>query len=99
MDKDELRGEFKGQADWRRVKAVEYPDDMRNERAAGLFDRLAASVDQCPDEVIVAAGELFDGPQDAEVWRRAMKDVGIDTWPESAEEFCRAFISERTTGA
>lgn len=36
---------LRGQADWRRAKAEEYPDDMRNVWAAELYDAFAALVE------------------------------------------------------
>lgn len=98
MDRQELKDEFLRQAEWRSQKAIEHPHDARNEEAANLYLRLAESVDRCPQEVIAAAGELFDDLPDAEVWLDAMNKIGFHSWPESAEEFCRAFIADRTGG-
>jgi hypothetical protein len=45
MTRQELQEEFERQAEWRRMKADEYPDDdTRNIEAAEIFDRLAATV-------------------------------------------------------
>ena len=41
----ELQDDFKEQAEWRREKAEQYPDDKRHLEAAAIFDRLAATVD------------------------------------------------------
>lgn len=41
------------QADWRRSKAEEYPDDERNVNSARALDDLAAVVDERPDDVRV----------------------------------------------
>ena len=40
-----LRDDFKEQAEWRREKAEQDPDDKRQLEAAAIFDRLAATVD------------------------------------------------------
>jgi|SRR5580692_986699 hypothetical protein len=41
----ELQDVFKEQAEWRREKAEQHPDDKRHLEAAVIFDRLAATVD------------------------------------------------------
>jgi len=89
----ELAEEFTFQAAWRREKATEYPDDTRNLEAAALLDRLAKSVADCPPEVIEAAGELFEDSTEAEDWSEMMRQVGFHSWPKTAEEFLREFIS------
>jgi hypothetical protein len=35
----ELRDDFKEQAEWRREKAEQHPDDKRHLEAAAIFDR------------------------------------------------------------
>jgi len=95
---DNLREEFERQAEWRRQKGIEYPNDTRNLEAAEIFDRLASSVEDCPSEVIYAVGEFFADPDDwecAERWQEVLREVGFYSEPKTAEEFCRAFIAER----
>lgn len=95
--KAELKEEFERQAGWRDQKALEYPGDGRNAEAANLFRRLAATVDDCPQEVVDAAWELFEDAPDSEEWLEMMKEIGFHAWPKSAEEFCRRFIAKRTS--
>ena len=54
----ELRDDFKEQAEWRREKAEQYPDDKRHLEAAAIFDRLAATVDAIPQDVFIAFSKL-----------------------------------------
>ena len=88
-----LAEEFEHQADWRREKAAEYPDDKRNLEAAEILDQLAHSVNDCPAEVIEAALELcVNGGED---WSEMRRQVGFSYFPETAEEFCKDFIRSR----
>jgi hypothetical protein len=50
---------FRSQADWRRGKAEEYPDDTGNLRSAEALDALAAFVEPT-DHGIAEAGSLVD---------------------------------------
>ena len=54
----DLQDVFKEQAEWRREKAKQYPNDERNLQAAAIFGRLAATVDAIPQGVFVALSEL-----------------------------------------
>ena len=54
----ELQDDFKEQAEWRREKAEQYPDDKRHLEAAAIFDRLAATVDAIPQDVFIAFSKL-----------------------------------------
>jgi hypothetical protein len=91
----ELKETFEGQAEWRRGKAEEYPDDLRNQEAARIFDRLAATADLVPPDVIAAYEcEFEDGP-DSEEWSEMLRQVGFHTAYDTAEEFVRAFIDNR----
>ena len=92
----ELKEEFERQADWRWGKAVEDPHDTHNAEAAQLFDKLAKSVQYCPEELILAVWELFDVASDSEGWREKLRSVGFHYWPSSVEEFCREFIAQCT---
>jgi hypothetical protein len=95
----ELAEEFERQAEWRREKAQQYPRDNRSAEAAARFDRLAKSVADCPPAVAEAAWGLFESVPDSEAWQQMMTEVGFWYFPETAEEFCRDFISKQTTGA
>ena len=99
------REKFEDQARWRREQAAEYPDDQRNVEAAEIFDRLAATVQNVPPEVLAVVDELyFGGPlnndeidhETMEAEQEKLRSVGFHTFPESAEEFLRELIAERT---
>lgn len=88
-----LAEEFEYQAEWRREKAAEYPDDKRNHEAAEILDQLARSVRDCPAETIEAVFELcIDGGED---WSEMKRQVGFSYFPKTAEEFCNDFIQAR----
>ena len=87
----ELQDDFKEQAEWRREKAKQYPDDKRHLEAAAIFDRLAATVDAIPQDVFIAFSklEVDDGLLDVERWTAMLRDVGFGLSPKTAEEFVR----------
>ena len=95
----ELRDDFKEQAEWRREKAEQYPDDKRHLEAAAMFDRLAATVDAVPEDVFVVFSErpdVDDGLLDMERWADMLRDVGFQSAPKNAEDFVRSFPADRT---
>ena len=53
----ELRDDFKEEAEWRRENAKQYSDDKRYLEAAAIFDRLAATVDDIPQDIFLAFSE------------------------------------------
>ena len=94
----ELRDDFKEEAEWRREKAKQYPDDKRHLEAAAIFDRLAATVDAIPQDVFITFSEhpeIADGLLDVERWTEMLRAVGFGSSPETAEEFVRSFIADR----
>jgi hypothetical protein len=91
-----LTDTFKFQAEWRREKAKEHPDDERNLEAATIFDRLALTVDNIPPDVLIAYHDLFDDLPDTETEQEMLRAVGFHSFPASAEEFVREFIAKRT---
>jgi len=97
VDREELADEFRFQAEWRRQKAAEYPDDKRNLEAAEILSRLAETVALCPEEVIVAFQEIWQDEENynfAEMWAENLRQVGFVSDPKSAEEMYRQMISE-----
>jgi hypothetical protein len=58
VDRQELQDVFKEQAEWRREKAKQSPDEERYLAAAAIFDRLAATVDAIPRDVFIAFSKL-----------------------------------------
>jgi hypothetical protein len=94
----ELRDDFKEEAEWRREKAEQHPDDKRQPEAAAIFDRLAATVDAIPQDVFITFSEhpeIADGLLDVERWTEMLRAVGFGSSPETAEEFVRSFIADR----
>ena len=95
----DLQDVFKGQAEWRREKAKQYPTEEHNLEAAAIFDQLAATVDAIPQDVFVALSELGnvdDGLLDVERWTEMLCDVAFSSSTETAEGFVRSFIADRT---
>jgi hypothetical protein len=95
----ELRDDFKEQAEWRREKAEQHPDDKRHLEAAAICDRLAATVDAISQDVftVFSKVEVDDGLLDVERWTAMLRDVGFGSSPKTAEEFVRSFIADRMT--
>ena len=93
----ELRDDFKEQAEWRREKAEQHPNDKRHLEAAAIFDRLATAVDAIPQDVFRTFSEagVNDGLLDVERWTEMLHDVGFGSSPETAEDFVRSFIADR----
>ena len=93
----ELRDDFKEEAEWRRERAKQHPDDKRQPEAAAIFDRLAATVDAILQDVFIAFSklEVDDGLLDVERWTEMLRAVGFGSSPETAEEFVRSFIADR----
>src|SRR5215475_10601202 len=70
-----LKGELEDQAEWRRRKAAEYPDDRRNLDSAEEYERLARTVKDIPDDLLVAYSEAFEDVPDSERWQEMLKDI------------------------
>ena len=98
--RQDLQDVFKEQAEWRREKAKQHLNDERSLKAAAIFDRLAASVDAIPQDIFVAFSEpgpeVADGLLDVERWTEMLRDIGFSASPETAEDFLRSFIADRT---
>jgi hypothetical protein len=95
----ELRDDFKEEAEWQREKAKQYPHDERYLGAAAIFDRLAATVDNIPQDAFLAFSEpgpdVTDGFLDVERWTEILREVGFGSSPETAEDLVRSFIADR----
>ncbi|TAN13474.1 MAG: hypothetical protein EPN45_04475 [Rhizobiaceae bacterium] len=98
MDQDGLAEIFTDQAEWRRQKAKEHPEDARNLEAARHLDMLAQSAKGVDQSLITAAEELYEDIPDIEIWNEMLRQVGVWTFPSSAEDFLREFISKRSSG-
>ena len=92
---------FQEQARWRREQAKEYPDnDVRNQAAANIFDRLAATAEKVPPDVLAAFVELVgDEFRELEVLQKMLRQVGFVSTYDTAEDFVRALIANRKAGA
>jgi hypothetical protein len=96
-----LREDFKEHAAWLRQQGARHP---RKREAIAILDRLVATADHVPTEIITAAEELNEY-EDVEVWCAMLSHIGSHVWtptqwtPANAEEFFRKFVAERTGGA
>jgi FMN phosphatase YigB (HAD superfamily) len=91
---------FQEQARWRREKAREYPDDdVRNQAAANIFDRLAATAEKVPPDVLAAFVELVgDEFRELEALQEMLRQVGFVSTYDTAVDFVRALIAKRKAG-
>jgi hypothetical protein len=60
-----LKAQLEDQAEWRRRKAVEYPDDRRNLDSAEEYEHLVKTVHDIPNVLLVAYSEAFEDLPDA----------------------------------
>jgi hypothetical protein len=98
--RDMLKAELEDQAEWRRRKAVEYPHDRRNIDSAEEYERLAKSVKDIPDDLLVAYSEAFEDAPDSERWQELLKDIfrGFSS-PANATELVQAFVDSKREAA
>jgi len=91
-----LKGELEDQAEWRRRKAAEYPDDRRNLDSADEYERLAKTVKDIPDDLLVAYSEAFEDVPDSERWQEMLKDIfrGFSDFA-NATELVQAFVDAK----
>lgn len=87
-----LKEEFEGQAEWRRIKADEYPDDTRNLEAAELFDKLAGTADAIPQAMLHAYAALDAWKDCPDLWGEHLRAVGFHDFPENATTFLADYI-------
>ena len=88
-----LKTELEDQAEWRRQKAVEYPHDRRNLDSAEEYERLAKTVKDIPDNLLVAYSEAYQDAPDVERWQELLKDIfrGFSDFT-NATELVQAFV-------
>ena len=60
---------------------------------------LAASVETVAPDLLGAYGSLRDDYMDSEQHSEMFRQIGFHSWPETAEEFVKACIADRATGA
>src|SRR5262249_53742208 len=95
-----FREDFKGHAAFLRQQPAKHP---HKREAIAILDRLVATADHVPIEIITAAEEL-DECEDLESWCAMLSHIRSHGWtpaqwaPANAEEFFRKFIAERTGG-
>src|SRR5262245_34220156 len=96
-----LRLMFHHMADFRRHKAKDQPDDIRNLTAVAILERLALSVEDIPDEIIARYAELAiaDEGTIAELENEKCAAAGFYEWPNSAEDFVNEIIAQMTGGS
>jgi hypothetical protein len=94
--RDTLKGDLEDQAEWRRRKAVEYPNDRRNLDSAEEYERLAKTVKDIPDDLLVAYSEAFEDLPDSERWQEMLKDIfrGFSDFA-NATELVQAFVDAK----
>jgi len=94
--RDMLKGDLEDQAEWRRRKAAEYPDDRRNLDSAEEYERLAKTVKDIPDDLLVAYSEAFEDVPDSERWQEMLKDIfrGFSDFA-NATELVQAFVDAK----
>jgi hypothetical protein len=87
-------------ADWRHLRAEQFPDDSRNMRAALLLDRLAADL-KAPDEV-EAHRRLNDavqrsglhGVEIVRIISEELRRVGFQSSPDSGIDLLESIIAK-----
>jgi hypothetical protein len=94
--RDMLKSELEEQAEWRRRKAVEYPDDRRNLDSAEEYERLAKTVKEIPDDLLLAHSEAFEDAPDSERWQEMLKNIfrGFCDFA-NATELVQAFVDAK----
>lgn len=92
----ELAMFFSEQAEWREQKAAEFPDDERNIDAARKLRNLAKTADDVPEDLLKTAADLNTDADDLEVWNEMIRQVGFWSFPETAEDFLKEFIANRS---
>lgn len=85
---------FEEQADWRRQKVAEYPDDTRNLQAAEIFDRLLATANAVSAATLAKFNAVFrkNTFNAVEAWNDELRAVGFRLFPETAEECVADFV-------
>ena len=91
-----LKDQLEDQAEWRRRKAIEYPDDRRNLDAAKEYERLAKTVQNIPDDLLVAYSEALEDAPDSERFEEMLKDIFRGFFaPADATEFVQSFLNRQ----
>ena len=79
---------------------VDYPILITQRVKVGTRVVLILTVNAIPQDVFIAFSEpgpdLADGLLDVERWTEMLREVGFASSPETAQEFVRSFIADRT---
>ena len=78
-----------GTADWRRLKAEEYPNDDRNCEAVDLLGRLAKDIAALEGSEVhrqIETASADTSGRFSEVVSEELRNVGFHSWPESGHE-------------
>jgi hypothetical protein len=94
-----LKAELEEKVDWRRRKAVEYPNDRRNRDAAKEYERLAKTVKDIPDDLLVEYLEAFEDAPDSERWHEMLNDIFRGFGPADATEVIEIYRDAGINGA
>jgi hypothetical protein len=97
----ELVRNLEATAEWRREKALEYPNDPRNVEAAELLERL---VRECLDTDESQQGEHVTafvqqcsshewGYIELESLNDYLKGIGFHDWPDNPEALCQGILN------
>jgi hypothetical protein len=95
--------DLENQGDWRREKATEYPEDVRNSHAVAVFDQLLDQVgkikvdhpllrklDAVNDQILHLENvELSDLVEDISEYHR---DIGFHRFPEFIADYLKGLI-------
>ena len=97
---EHLTNNVSNSADWRRLKAAEYPDDVRNLHAADQLERLAKQLihlnDGAPE--VRAYADLCErdgaGLQITEREQELIRSVGFSREFDTAQEFLSEIVQQ-----
>jgi hypothetical protein len=98
--REDLVEDFRQQIQWRQKKASQYPDDDRNRKAIEIFEKLAATVADVDDVLILQYDQLLDDLPDDEYHDFRMRRVGFSYEPNpiSATQFLLDFCAGYKSG-
>ena len=107
FDKPSIAQELESNAGWRRDKAVEYPNDIRNTHAAEIFEQLLDQVERIKDdhplinklnatysELVELVGSNTNNDLSCVVdeVNEYHRDIGFHRFPEFIEDYIKGLI-------
>jgi hypothetical protein len=86
-----------GTAYWRREKAIEFPDDVRNLEAARELDRLAVEIAALEGSKLHAQLDKFFEDEEGgliamPIVSEILRQVGFSRWYDTGEELLQAIV-------